>query len=229
MVGGIIDYLLSLPKSIYFCMKCLPVKQAVKIPVFVRYNTKLASCKGRLFLSDNIAWGGVKIGFGTVPVFDKKCQRTILHLDGKIIIKGKCLIGHGSRILVDRKGVLELGDKFHITANSTIMAFKKVRFGSDVLISWDVLLMDNDLHHIYSDLSMQSSETEQEICIGNHVWIGCRSTLLKGCVVNDNSVIAANSVVTRKSCLIDTGNHNVSILLAGNPAKIIKKGVNWEK
>ena len=42
----IIEYVLSLPKSIYVSFRLLPFKDAVRVPVFVRYNCMLLSLKG---------------------------------------------------------------------------------------------------------------------------------------------------------------------------------------
>jgi acetyltransferase-like isoleucine patch superfamily enzyme len=58
--------------------------------------------------------------------------------------------------------------------------------------------------------------------IGNHVWIGCRSTILKGVSIPNNNIVASNSVITKtfevENCVI--GGH-------GATAGIIKRNVNW--
>ena len=55
----------------------------------------------------------------------------------------------------------------------------------------------------------------KEVKIGNNVWIGERSMILKGVEIGDGAVVAGASVVT-KSVPANT-------VVAGNPAKIIKK------
>ena len=42
----IIEYVLSLPKSIYVSFRLVAFKDAVRVPVFVRYNCRLLSLKG---------------------------------------------------------------------------------------------------------------------------------------------------------------------------------------
>lgn len=42
----LIEKILSLPKSIYVSMKFFPFSQALRIPILVRYNTKLTSLSG---------------------------------------------------------------------------------------------------------------------------------------------------------------------------------------
>jgi acetyltransferase-like isoleucine patch superfamily enzyme len=59
----------------------------------------------------------------------------------------------------------------------------------------------------------------EPIKIGNHVWIGMNSTILKGVTLGDNSIVAAGSVVTKS--------FPNNVLIAGVPAKIIKENINW--
>lgn len=33
-----IEYVLSVPKSFYFCVRCMPFMKALRLPIFVRYN-----------------------------------------------------------------------------------------------------------------------------------------------------------------------------------------------
>lgn len=220
-ISRLFEYVYSIPKSFYFCFRMLPFRQALRLPVLVRYNTKLSSLKGHIKL-DSCRLGGGRIGFGNVGVFDKKYQRTVLYLDGNIRVYGDFFIGYGSRIQVGKNGYLEFGKNFHITACSTILAFKKIKFGCDVLISWDVLIMDTDFHNIYDRDTLKSYSCEKEIMIGNHVWIGCRSVLLKGCQISDDSIIAANTVVTKSF-------EEDSVIIAGTPANIMKRNVSWKE
>ncbi len=51
--------------------------------------------------------------------------------------------------------------------------------------------------------------------IGDNVWFGMNSVVMPGVKIRNNIVVAANSVVTR-----DVPDNSI---VAGNPAKIIKK------
>lgn len=137
-------------------------------------------------------------------------------------VNGRCDIGFGSRIVVGENAMLEIEENLSVTAHSTIICMKRVVIGKNVLISWDVLLMDSDFHYVGCLNSELNKECSKEIAIGNHVWIGCRCTVLKGAVISDDTVIAANSVVTRKFS-------ENNVMLAGNPAIVKHKGIQWRK
>lgn len=213
------EYMFSIPKSFLFCLHVLPIAQAIKLPIFVRFNTKTRVNRGSIVLRGG-HFACVRIGFGQVGCFDKKYQRTILDISGTVNFNGNAFVGHGSRTVVDRGGVLEIGDNFENTSSITIICFKKIRIGDNVLTSWDTLIMDTDFHYVIDAKNGKHFTRENDIIIKNHVWVGCRCTILKGSEVSDNSVVAANSVVTRKF-------DESEVLLAGNPAIIKKKEISW--
>lgn len=116
---------------------------------------------------------------------------------------GKAWIGIGSRIVCS--GELCFGNSINFSANAEIICYKQIRMGDNSLVSWDCLIRDTDFHKIYQCGSEKiQSNPPKPIYIGNNVWIGCRTTLLKGCEIPDNCVIAAGSVITKKLDLPNT-------------------------
>lgn len=94
-----IEYLLSLPKSFYFCMRCLPLRQALKLPIIVHYNVMVRNI-------GKIETGGicsVRIGFGNVGIYDKKRERfgTIM---AKRNSKGRHTLAMVPELLLARMG-----------------------------------------------------------------------------------------------------------------------------
>ncbi len=78
--------------------------------------------------------------------------------------------------------------------------------------------MDGDFHSVYDITTNNRTNQDKEINIGNHVWIGCRSTILKGSNIKNNTVIGACSMICGN---LDEGNS----IYRNN--KCLKKGVNW--
>jgi acetyltransferase-like isoleucine patch superfamily enzyme len=88
-----------------------------------------------------------------------------------------------------------------------------ISIGEGTAIASDVIIMDTDHHSISG-----ASESALPIIIGERVWIGARSIILKGVKIGDGSVIAAGSVVNKD---VDAG-----WLYAGVPARPIRP-VQW--
>lgn len=140
---------------------------------------------------------------------------------GTLIIKGETGIGRGSKISIDKKAVLSLGENFSIIGRSDIICQKEITFGANCLLSWDILIMDTDFHSVF-DNHGELINSPKSIHIGNNVWIGCRNTILKGVSIANNVVISANSTITRcveeSNCIV--GGH-------GKSTAIIKKEISW--
>ncbi|RJG39538.1 acyltransferase [Motilimonas pumila] len=76
-------------------------------------------------------------------------------------------------------------------------------------------IVDNDSHRTSIDIAERRLPPESApILIRKNVWVGMNSLILKGVEIGENSVVAANSVVTK--------NVPKNTLVGGNPAKIIK-------
>lgn len=89
-----------------------------------------------------------------------------------------------------------------------------VKIGNDVKITKGVTILTHGydwsvLKGVYGDILGSSGK----VSIGNNVFIGVNSTILKGVDIGDNVIIGANSVVT--------DNVPSNVVAAGNPCKVI--------
>ena len=235
----------SLPKTLRFNFHYFPFKMALKLPVVVSRRTYLRELHGKVELPEKVERAMVKIGFGDVGHYDRKRSRGIWQVSGTVSFGGKASIGHGSKLSI--RGHLSFGADFNMTAESTIVCAKEIRFGDDCLLAWDVLVMDTDEHPLFNRHETairetrdsnhvprpevpcpESNDTENErinpdkpIVVGNHVWIGCKCVLLKGAEVPDNTVVAAGTLLTSSF----SGEHQV---IGGNPPSVLKQDVRWE-
>ena len=234
----------SIPRTLRFNFHYFPFKTALKLPVVVSHRTYLRELHGKVELPEKVERAMIKIGFGDVGHYDRKRSRTIWQVSGTVGFGGKASIGHGSKISV--RGNLFFGDGFNMTAESTIVCAKEIRFGDDCLLAWDILVMDTDEHPLY-DLRRETAGREtrdagsvpcpevpcpasnedvrinpdKAILVGDHVWIGCKCVLLKGAEVPNDTVVAAGTMV--KSSF--AGEYQV---LGGNPPTVLKHDVRWE-
>jgi len=97
---------------------------------------------------------------------------------------------------------------------------KSIYIGDDVLVSQDTYMWNGDGHAIFN-LDKNCINHGDDIFIGNHCWIGHAVEILKGTFINDNCVIGARSVVSKKF-------HEKNCIIAGHPAKIVKRQINWD-
>ena len=116
-----------------------------------------------------------------------------------------------------------------------------VKIGNDCMFSFGITMWPSDGHTIL-DSNGNCINKGEDIFIGNHVWVGMNSTLLKGSFIPENSVVGACSVFTKNSNLDEnfkTGGEGVAsplrknsdggIIFAGIPAKKIKSNINWDR
>lgn len=218
-INKFFEQILSFPKSFYISLCFFTFKDAIKLPIFVRYNTILRSLRGKIIISGGVHYKMMMIGFTNIGIIDKSQRRTILELDGNIVLrKDNIFIGSGSRISIGKNATVVFEGIFNNTASMELIVTKSISFGHDVLISWDTLIMDTDFHSTIDTITHDVSTRDKGITIGNNVWIGARSTILKGSHIPDGCVIACGAIVNKKT---DTPNS----LIAGNPSMVRKNNI----
>ena len=119
--------------------------------------------------------------------------------------KKGCEISYGSTIEILKNAELE-SKYFTMNNFGTLVSAKKIILGEDVMIARNAVVFDSDFHVIeYDENQAEYSET---VSIGDHVWIGANAIILKGVIVGNGSIIAANTVVTKN---VEQG------VMVGNP------------
>jgi acetyltransferase-like isoleucine patch superfamily enzyme len=96
----------------------------------------------------------------------------------------------------------------------------KVIIGRACMFASDIVVWPQDWHKILDKTTGNIINSGKDITIKEHVWIGSSCKILKGVVIGKDSVVGAGTIVTKQ---FDESN----VLIAGNPGKIIKRGVNW--
>lgn len=95
----------------------------------------------------------------------------------------------------------------------------QLTIGQNCLFSSNIMLWCSDTHTI-TDMDGNITNIGHSIEIGNHCWIGMHAKILKNTKIPDDSIVGMGSIVTKK---FETPNS----VYAGNPAKLIKTGVQW--
>jgi acetyltransferase-like isoleucine patch superfamily enzyme len=96
----------------------------------------------------------------------------------------------------------------------TCHAHTLIQIGSDCLVG-SATIIDTDFHTFDDpDHILYGKELSKPIYIGDKVWLGGQSVILKGCQISHGSVVGFRSVVTKS--------FPHQVVVAGNPAKIVK-------
>lgn len=135
----------------------------------------------------------------------------------------------GCSFSIGQNGSAVIGD-FTLLNGALIMAEERIEIGSHCLVSWNVGIADSDFHPLapaqrlidakalapfYQGRPPRPKLETRPVIIGDNVWIGMHSLILKGVTIGENSVVAAGAIVTKSvpsNCIV-----------AGNPAAVVKK------
>lgn len=85
----------------------------------------------------------------------------------------------------------------------------------------DIYITSTDSHSIINKNTGKRINPSLSVKLGNHVWIGHRVSILKGVEIGNDCIVGGGSILTR-AFLQD------NVILAGTPAKIIKKNISWD-
>lgn len=114
-------------------------------------------------------------------------------------------------------GKIEIGD--HSGASSVVISSRSgVRIGRHVNIGGNVRIFDHDFHAL--DAAVRRSPRDCQNCatrpitIGDDVFIGAESMILKGVEIGDRTIVGAGSVVTRS--------FPADVVVCGNPATVVR-------
>lgn len=207
----------GIPKTIYFNLRVLPFREAVKLPLLVSPKVALYDVRGSVTVHGPLRPAMVLIGFGELGAFDYRRSRAVWEVAGHVVFEGPVRLGNGFKLSVAESGTVTFGTDFVGLNEAQAICRKGITFGRGVGIGWDSLLTDTDFH-VMLPVDGEPGPTDVPIEIGDGTWVGARSTIMKGVRIPHDTIVAAGSVVARS---IEEPN----TVVAGNPAKTVRTGV----
>lgn len=111
---------------------------------------------------------------------------------------------------------IQLGAEVHVGERSSLWAgdtAARVVLGDNCLLGPEVFISASNYGTAWGQPVMYQAKHEQDVIIGDDVWLGVRSCVLAGVTVGAGAVVAAGSVVTKD---VPPG-----AIVAGAPAKLI--------
>jgi acetyltransferase-like isoleucine patch superfamily enzyme len=134
------------------------------------------------------------------------------------ISKGK--EGFSARIeLIGDNNSISIGD-IEGMFNTAITATngRRIIIGKECVFSDQITISTTDHHPIF-DQKGERLNPDQDVVIGDRVWIGRGVDILKGSVIGSDVVIGAKSVVT--------GTIPPNSVAVGAPARVVKRDIIW--
>ncbi|GGH72976.1 acetyltransferase-like isoleucine patch superfamily enzyme [Filimonas zeae] len=168
--------------------------------------TQFPEIHGLLIVNNN---GYCQLGYGVT--FRSSPYSNYVGLSKKCSL----FIGPGARLVIGNHAGL---------SGTTIYCANAITIGHHVNFGGNVCIWDTDFHPLgFEDrrAHVESSINTVPVTIGDDVFVGANTLILKGVTIGHRSVIGAGSVVT-KSIPDDE-------VWAGNPARFIKKMVLMHK
>ena len=156
---------------------------------------------GDLYLNDR------KIGKSRAEAF------LVMEENSKLYIQGMVRLRFGTTVQVSRNGCARFGS-FSCNAYVNIQCNKNITIGNDCMFGRNVLIFDSDFHPT-GTRSDRMKILQENVVIGNHVWLGANSVVLRGSVIGDGAIIGTNACVSGKitasSIVPPTFDHSTSI------------------
>ncbi|MDP4025987.1 acyltransferase [Methylobacterium sp. NEAU 140] len=134
-----------------------------------------------------------------------------------------CVIGRLSLNLFGEGARIDIGRSVGFAGSVNLSTHEggRINIGAQCLIAGDTVFAASDGHPIFDVSTGERINQAADICVGEHVWIAARAMVLKGADIGRNSVVGAGSIVT--------GHFGPNSLIVGNPARVLRSGINWRE
>lgn len=176
--------------------------------VKVRFSPN--SKNNQLIIEDNVFLGKAEIVFTGSNAKIKICKNK----------PGK---PHTFKMRIGEDSQIEIGESVTIEKNASFFACEgaNISIGRDCMISTNVQIRADDSHPIFDATTGERLNFSRDIKIGEHCWIGFGAVILKGVTIDSGTVVGMGSIVTKSL--------PNNVVAAGNPARILRKSIAWER
>ena len=178
-----------------------------EIPKFTNSQITINGKNNILVCEENVSLWNSKIDFNG---------------DNSILYLSSNSFDYALNISINGNNVCFIGKNNFFNGISTIVLSesKNVIIGDDCLFSYGIAIRVADGHLIYHTKTKDRLNFSKSIYIGDHVWLGQSSMILKGTHIGSGSIIGANSVLSNKIVPSNT-------TFAGSPARHTKDDTFW--
>ncbi len=190
------QYLRSLFPSLYFCLRYLPFKTALRLPILI-YKPRFLCMKGSVRIeADEIRFGMIRLGFPATGIYPDS-GFSFENNGGELVFGGKASIGSASAFAIGPQGKIQIGEDFLSNAALKIVSYYRVQIDEHVRFGWDCLVMDTDFHTMQKTAGGHT-RGYGAVHIGAHCWVATRCLVQKRTELPPYTVVSGYSLVNRK-------------------------------
>lgn len=152
-------------------------------------------------------------------------ERLLIHIKGSnhtvYIGEDTRIVGH--ILIKGKKENITIGDRTTFQ-DVYLLAWegKSITIGNDCMFSHDVVIRTTDSHSVIDVNTNERLNKSGDVVIGDHVWLSSGAFISKGAFIPDDCIVGAKAIVTKPF-------EETNCLLAGSPAKVIRKSVTWDR
>ncbi|ULO08640.1 acyltransferase [Paenibacillus sp. 19GGS1-52] len=114
--------------------------------------------------------------------------------NSRLTFKGRVSARTGVTLAV-RNGDLVIGNNVFFNNGCIVTCHERIKIGDNCLFGPNVLFYDHD--HIYGHGKIVNKEGYKKapVELGNNIFVGANSVILKGSIIGDNCVIGAGTII----------------------------------
>lgn len=147
-------------------------------------------------------------------------------IDKRVAISTGVFIHHGANFIIreNKSATIEIHDGVYIGRNANIHTNSKIIIGRNCVLSDYVYIstLSHGLDPSAGRIMSQPDTDKGEVILGENVFLGFGAKILPNIRLGDWTIVGAGSVVTKSF-------PDGYIMIAGNPAKVIKNYNHEEK
>lgn len=209
-------YNFHLLKTIYVNFRLFPIQQAIHLPFVIYNRTQIKISKSKINLEIPAKFGIIKWGFQNDWQVSKYSPSLLMMVNGEINILENIIIAPGVTIRI-HEGNLTFGKNNFVGGQCKLLCNNNIKIGDNCMFAFGSIVADSDFHYIIHDGKIKNCNGE--IIIGSGCWVGNNTTIMRGCILPDNTIVGSKSYVNKNFDGIEPYS-----ILVGTPAKLIKTG-----
>ena len=191
-------------------------RAVMRMPIRV-YGPMRLTLKGMIVLPSEVSKNMIVIGSDHED-YTASSGKAELNIQGTWKLSGPLHIGPDSCIAVGKDALLQTGSGTYLGRDTQIHCYHHVGIGNGVFAG-EMYVCDSAIHQIVS--GGEEKPLYADVIIGDGVYLGFRTILLKGTVIPTGSVVGSGAV-----CTSDFSKGGAEkLFICGNPAIVKAKDV----